>query len=1009
MFLSQDTNKKMLNGAYKKLKSYYHYNKNFVFIKQKIADFEYDDKYMDAQMDFLSEILIDMESKKAKTQINQWIEKIDFYVMPKSFVDKSEKDEMYVSSIEIENKSMNKVNFFIDMPIELHLLETLWTILLGKIAFDKEVITEDCYGNCIDNNITYNGQKDYLQSINFEKNRFFKIYFYQYCKWKNNSIEAVKEAYRLNKDTALFSLDIKSYYYSVQWKFELLQDLIGDDERYLHIKPLTQIVKKIFLKYTQILGEYKDIKQDYKKGESLLPIGMFCSMLLANMYLSEFDQNLKQNDKVLYYGRYVDDMLILLDVSGIERKVIDRTLVEDYLVDRNNILQKRENGTYCIFQYENLIIQKEKVKIINFKSGKASSLIKQLQKTITYPSQMNIIPDTELELNDFEEAAYVIKNFNSETKIRDLGQIEVDRFRLGWHMSQLVRTNRAKKIHLSREEKIIRQQEGDKILEFFQRSKALEYSSNWINALYYFLLTNRSNWKKFEANIRDAVKYLKIGKIEDVLAEKCANVEVRIKNCLVKHFDICVATALALYPDFSKKEKTEIKDMAIKLRRANLFNHYLVSFPLLNYTDNLNDNINLTNISLQQVNNMDLRIKDSRKSKLSPRFIFLDEVFQFVFLCQVTKGGNYYLDSGEFTAEKKIRYIENFFYQVNCINISAVKPLQIDIKNEKIYNKYILQKIKLGDNIKPKPKIKIAIANIKLDIKRCCYGLSEQEGTVLNKKDFICFLKKCYKNKNDKVDFLLFPEFYLPIQWISEVLSFVRKTGITVISGLQYITCNNQAYNNIAVFAPVITGKYRNSFLLAREKNDYAPMEQQLLAIKKHKCMNQEIPNYQIISNNGIDYGIFLCYEFTDIVARSLYKNQIDLLFTPEHNKDTSYFSNIIETTTRDLHTFIVQANTSIYGDSRITGPYSRNDRNIVQIKGGESDDIIIGSIDMEKVINYQLDEEKNAKDKIEEYMNLNKKKRFAEEKKIYREGGKKISKTSARFDASRLNLKNRI
>ncbi len=109
--------------------------------------------------------------------------------------------------------------------------------------------------------------------------------------------------------------------------------------------------------------------------------------------------------------------------------------------------------------------------------------------------------------------------------------------------------------------------------------------------------------------------------------------------------------------------------------------------------------------------------------------------------------------------------------------------------------------------------------------------------------------------------------------------------------------------------------------------------------------------------NNGIRYGIFLCYEFTDIVARSLYKNKVDVIFAPEHNRDTSYFANIIETTARDLHVFIVQANTSIYGDSRITGPYGRNNRNVIQIKGGDRDDIIVGTIELGKVEQYQREE----------------------------------------------------
>lgn len=478
-----------------------------------------------------------------------------------------------------------------------------------------------------------------------------------------------------------------------------------------------------------------------------------------------------------------------------------------------------------------------------------------------------------------------------------------------------------------------------------------------------------------------------------------------MKRCLEKHFDICVATVLAINPSFSKKEKDDIRNLSIELRKANLFNHYLVSFPLVNYVDDLDDNVDLTKLTLDDIHRFNLDIKENRKVKLSPRFIKLDELFQWVFLRNTIYGGNYYLD-GKISAREKIEAIEQFFYKVNSINKSTVKPLSIEINNEKILDKYIVQKIRLGKEAIPKSKIRIAIANIKLDTKMCCYGLENKVMPTLKKRDFNLFLKTAYDDGKNRADFLLFPEFYLPVEWIAEVMSFVRKTGITVITGLHYMTYRNCAFNNIAVFAPVKTGRYQNSFLIVREKNDYAPMEQQILAIKNFVCKNQDIPNYQIITNDGIDYGTFLCYEFTDIVARSLYKNQIDLLFTPEHNRDTTYFSNIIETTTRDLHAFIVQANTSIYGDSRITGPYSRNDRNIVQIKGGDMDNIIIGMIDLKGVMDYQIGEQVFANNKIDEYLRLDKKKRYEKETKLYDENVVKVSKTSARFDSNRLKRK---
>ncbi|MCM1044338.1 MAG: reverse transcriptase domain-containing protein [Candidatus Gastranaerophilales bacterium] len=1000
MFNDLEKNREMLLGAYKKVKSYYHYNKNFVFMKQKVAKLEYDYQHMLNTIDKLAKILAYPNVMENSKSINAWIEKINFYIMPKSFINKEENNDLFITGNLRENKSVNKVNFFIDMPIELHLLDALWTVLIGKLVFEKELISSECYGNCIDNYVLYNNQKDYLDSINFSKNKLFKIYFPQYCKWKNDAIRTVEEKFYLNKSQILFSLDIKGFFYSVFWKFTILDDIFGEDSRYKELIFLTKIIQKIFERYTNIIRDYRIVKQEIEKQEYVLPIGLFSSMLLANIYMIDFDKMLKDNPKVLHYGRYVDDIIIVIDVSGDERNVSDRTAFDKYLVEDNHILEYIKGDRYAICNLSTLFIQKEKVKMIYFDKNDSPVLIDQMKKAITYPSQMNVIPETELSIVDFEEAAYAKTGIGTETKIRDIGKVQIDKFQLGWHMSQVVINNRIKKQYITRDEKIRRQKEGDSILRFFTGSKALEYSSNWINAMYYFLLTadtNRNAWKQFEYNIRSAIKELTADRIEDLKKGKKRNVVAILKRDLKQHFDICAATVLALYPKFSKKENKEIVKLAIQLRKANLFNHYLVSFPLINYSDNLDENCDLTSISPDKIRDMKLMIQNSQKSKLSPRFINLDEIYQFVFLRQCTKGGNYYQNTDKWTVEDKLNYIEDYFYYVNQINKSTVDHIAISIDN--IENQgYILQKIKLGDVNSTKGNVKIAIANIKLDTKRCCFGLKCAENVTLNRLDLIAFMNRTYMDGRDKVDFLVFPEFYMPLQWISEVLAFVRKSGITVISGLQYVTYNGQAYNNVALFAPVKTGRYLNAVLLVREKNDYAPMERELLAIEKYRCINQAKPVYQVVNCDGIDYGIFLCYEFTDIVARSLYKDKVDIIFTPEHNRDTSYFANIIETTARDLHVFIVQANTSIYGDSRITGPYGRNDRNVIQIKGGDRDDIIVGTIELGKLRKYQQEEKDKFNKKIQEYLGLGKRKVYELERQMFAEHELKIAKTSARF-----------
>ena len=66
------------------------------------------------------------------------------------------------------------------------------------------------------------------------------------------------------------------------------------------------------------------------------------------------------------------------------------------------------------------------------------------------------------------------------------------------------------------------------------------------------------------------------------------------------------------------------------------------------------------------------------------------------------------------------------------------------------------------------------------------------------------------------------------------------------------------------------------------------------------------------------------------------------------------YFSNIIDSAVRDLHAFIIQANTSHLGDSRVTGPYDRDSKDVFKIKGGDNDHVVIGAIEFRKLKQFQ-------------------------------------------------------
>lgn len=174
--------------------------------------------------------------------------------------------------------------------------------------------------------------------------------------------------------------------------------------------------------------------------------------------------------------------------------------------------------------------------------------------------------------------------------------------------------------------------------------------------------------------------------------------------------------------------------------------------------------------------------------------------------------------------------------------------------------------------------------------------------------------------------------------------------------------------NYVATLLPFTSGKknYKNVYVHIREKNDYSPIEFEGLAHLGYKCENTLNANYQVFNWNNVRLSSLVCYELTDVMVRGLLKGRCDIIIASVFNPDTTYFSNIIDSTVRDLHTFVVQANTSFYGDSRVTGPYDRDSKDIFKIKGGENDHIVVGSISFREVKEFEKKYNENLEKRVQ-------------------------------------------
>lgn len=68
-----------------------------------------------------------------------------------------------------------------------------------------------------------------------------------------------------------------------------------------------------------------------------------------------------------------------------------------------------------------------------------------------------------------------------------------------------------------------------------------------------------------------------------------------------------------------------------------------------------------------------------------------------------------------------------------------------------------------------------------------------------------------------------------------------------------------------------------------------------------------------------------------------------------------NYYSNILESLSRDIHCYCIQVNSSDYGDSRITKPSKTEEKDIIRTKGGKNSTILVETIDISALRDFQI------------------------------------------------------
>lgn len=917
--------------AYRKLKSYAYYDNSSIILKKQVIKFE-DEK-------------IENELKKVLTKINNGnfkkdIDKIEVHYLPKKAND-NEEDNEKINNILDDKVVFESVICVSDIPITLQLLGILWIIKTHK--YFEDTLSDSVYANKI------RDTKNNTISL-------FEPYYNKYSEWRDNGINVIQDRLNKKKSIVYITMDIKDYYYSVDMKnkeigFEKLKeelvDYYGEDDE---IHELTDLVEAVCEKYSSLLIE---------NDRTIIPIGYLPSNVLANWYLKALDEIIKENVNPIYYGRYVDDIILvcnIYDTNKTKEEIINKYLINTKVLTN---IGKTEYKVYSE-EYKDLKLQQKKlnIKVLDYRYSSAEiELFKnELDKN---KSEFKILPENiEQCIGDIYKV-----NYNGEkNKIRNLKGIEIDKLELSKSISKIIFKgkqdiyNKSSSEFLNKEIKyifnyvngIINFRLWEKIIFYLNQNGNIDILKNLIENL-------QKSIEKLELNINNEMNY--------TLKDNPKEIKEKIKSYLKINLNIAISMSGAINYEYiknlnlSEEDIQDIKQYTEKIIKSNMMKHSYIPLPLINYCkteDNLNVNFNSYDIDNIVGKKFDCNYY---KVKFSPRFIHLHELSLFYYLSDLKEKTNLKNEEDYLEKSKEDFKVINYHKEsLLKVDLFLKEPRTIGIGeffgNKKIYE---VMQIKVDSDEDRKEKFKIALANLKVDNKKL------EEVIKGNKYNYYKNLKLLKRILNEaaenEVDFVVLPEASVPIEWINLIADFSRRHNMVIICGVQHfrIKGTNKIVNNLMTVLPIKKGKYMSSIIKFRLKNHYAPFEKELINTYCLDIPKEEKIKYDLFIWNDVNFTCYNCFELACIEDRALMKGNIDVMFASVLNKDIAYFSNIIESVTRDLHCYFVQVNTSQYGDNRITQPASRDYRDIVKIKGGENSFLVIGEVNIKKLREFQI------------------------------------------------------
>lgn len=803
----------------------------------------------------------------------------------------------------------------------------------------------------------------------------FQPYFYCYRQWRENGLKAIRHELSEDRRVIAVTMDLASFYHNVDPRFLLTSSFLKSAGfNAVNGSGLTEQERSFTEQLVTSFETWSHgLPHTKSKRPAGVPVGPSAPRVIANVILAPFDRFVQQRLDPIYYGRYVDDIFLVLRDNGRIKRPDD---LLQHLCRRIPSLELDEDEGELRLQMKSaakskLRFKTEKQRIFMLAGEIGHDLLDTIESKIDeVSSEWRLLPDLDaLARSPAARVLTAAKRPNEDADaLRKADELSLRR--LGF--SLLLRNTHALSRDLPPGEWKKERQEFYRFAERHVLTPIRFFDLNdYLPRLLGLAVASRE-WRVARRIVR---------KISSVVQEVRSKVAVRPKLSGEIQWDgFCEYLARALtesvltsYPVPESQPSTEkaasrlldliadigapsesiphdVAEFASKLFWADLaripFKDAVLDYESMpkQPTDTPTENLPPD----QQDRESEIR------AFLESSAVECGTAYPFLFATRP-------LTVPEITeiSPPTITDLSLLGRLVRAFRGTWVKPNSEDGNDDDDGDMSESGLIEIGVP-KGQRAIRIAATSFLVDDASWSRAAANKPDLSRNRYMRLVRLANDIVTAPSRPNYVAFPELSIPRRWLPGLAHHFLRANISLIAGAEYrhVKGEKQVINEAHLFLTDNRLGYPSWCVVRQRKGEPAHHERDNLRrgfglslppIDPNEC------NKHVYRHFGHDFGLLVCSELTDISFRQQMRGEVDTLFVLCWNQDLESFSSLVEATVLDVHSFMALVNNRKYGDSRVRGPMKQRwRRDIVRVKGGLDDYFAVAELDVNALREFQ-------------------------------------------------------